>query len=122
MYTETKVSRVRIPWTGDGSGNAVVTTGILYGTLLSAEIVNGTGSAIPDVDYAMTLLNDNGTDMFSGQATGLPNNANTKVVGGCPIKDGTTTGTLPWPVCSALSLHVSGGGIGKTGTVFLYFR
>ncbi len=127
MYSETKVSRVRIPWTSDASGNATVHTnavggGILYGALIAAEFVPGTGTSQPSNNYAATLTNDNGTDLMSGQATGLSNATNSCIVGGCPIRDGTTTGTVPWLVSSALTLTISSAGNTKSGTLFLYFR
>jgi hypothetical protein len=116
--------RIKVPWIADASGNASVAVSGVNGMLLGAEFVNGSGGSQPTNGYSATLKNDNGTDLFSGQATNISNSTSTPttLVGGCPIKDGTTVGTLPWLVFGDLTLAIGGAGNGKSGTVFLYLR
>lgn len=120
MLTENLVRRIRVPWTSDASGDAVVSLdGVHNGVLMAVEFIPGSGVSN---GYGATLTNDNGTDLLNGQGTGFSNTTNAYVVGGVTISDGTTTGVVPWPVSSTLTLTISGAGNATSGTVCIYLR
>ena len=116
------VQRVVLAWVSDGSGNVsgILTTKRILGKIARVVFVPGTGSLQPSGSYSVTLLDENGIDLLSGQGASLSNSSATEVAPGCPMKDGTTT-TTTWPAINdKLQLTVSGAGSGKAGTVVVY--
>lgn len=115
------IQKYSLAWTSDASGDATVTTERLFGTLIGVAFIPS-GSAAPTANYDVTLTDDNGVDVLSGQGANLSNATATRVVPGVPFKDGTTTSIAPVVINDTLDLAVANAGNAKGGTVVLYLR
>lgn len=123
------IQKINLTWTssagGAVSGNAF---GPVAGEILRVVFVPNTDASQPTTlyDVTLTILNgdagDDGLDLLAGQGANLANNANTHVVPGVPLKDGTTTSTRPIAVNDKLDLVVANAGNAKRGQVILYVR
>ena len=118
----TAIRKVSLAWTSDASGDASITTIKQAGILVGVAFVPGSGGSQPTNLYDVTLTDDNGVDILSGQGANLSNATATRVCPGVPFKDGTTTGTAPIPLDDTLDLVVAAAGNAKSGTVVLYLR
>ena len=116
-----RMHRWELSWTSDASGNvALPTPQPITGTLLKVQFVPGTGGSKPTAGYSVTLTDADGLDVLGGQGSGLSDTNKTQVCPGIPIKDGTTTSTIPQAISDVLTLNVSGAGNGTSGRVILY--
>lgn len=115
------VRKVTLAWVAT-AGGAVSGN---YTDYLSGEIVRvvfDPGSPAPTNAYDVTLLDESGIDLLAGQGGNLSDTATTHVVPGVPLKDGTTTSTMPVQVDDKLQLVVANAGSGGAGAVILYMR
>ena len=111
--------RKQIDWTSDGSGNytkAITVVGVIL------KVVTNPGSAAPTDDYDVTLIDEDGLDLFAGQGANR-DTANTEAF--CPgmsLSDGTTTSVLPMSHNGAATLTIANAGDTKSGSVVIYIQ
>jgi len=104
--------------TGAVSGTVSAVNGILWKVTFKPD----SGGTQPSNLYDVTLNDAYSVDTLAGQGANLANNANTSVVPGVPMKDGTTTSTHPCAIDGDLTLAVTNAGNSKGGVVVLYVR
>ena len=122
-YTTQVVNRIAWAWTSDASGNVTDATDIpVAGTLARVVFVPGTGGNAPTDLFDVTITDPAGIDVLSTQGANLSATVASEICPGIPLKDGTTTSTVPRLVNDVLTLNVSNAGNTKSGTVILYFR
>lgn len=109
-------------WLSDGSGNAVLASGIPVSGEIKRVVFVPSLTLPPTALYDVTLTDENGIDVLGAQGANLPASGNTNVCPGVPMKDGTTTTTRPFVVDDVLTLNVSNAGSAKSGKVIVYVR
>jgi hypothetical protein len=115
------ITKHAIAWVSDASGNATGDTPVIYGTIFRVAFVPS-ASAAPTDNYDVTLIDENGIDILSGQGANQDTSTASHVAPLIPATDGTTTTAVPPTVADALSLSVSNAGNAKQGSVVLYVR
>jgi len=111
-------------WLSDADGDvnepSTVKTDPMRGHIVRVDFMPNTGTTQPTSLYDVTLLDENGLDLLQGQGADLSNSANSSVVPGISITDGTTTGVREVIVDGTMELRVANAGAAKTGTVIVY--
>ena len=121
MFTDFDIQKVSIPWTSDSSGAASVTTDVLIGVLLQAEFVPAAAPNAPSA-YGATLKDENGYDLFAGQATSRSATVVQRLAGLVTGSDGTTAKPVMPAVRGKVTLAITSAGNAKQGTVILFLR
>lgn len=114
------IHKVTLSWTTHTDGSATKTTDPLTGTIVG--ITYNPGSTTPSDNYDMTLSDEDGFDVLSGQGANLDQSTTTRIVPGVPFKDGTTTSLAPVAVHGTLALSITNAGDTKNGTLVIYLR
>ena len=114
--------KITLDWLSDASGDATYTTEKLAGTIVGVAFIPDGGGTAPTTLYDVTLTDDNGVDILSGQGANLSATVANRVVPGVPFKDGTTTSVAPIVLNDTLDLVVANAGNAKGGQVILYLR
>jgi len=124
-YEEIKtIKKVILDWTSSSDTGAVsgVLTKPLAGIIDRVTFVPDSGDTQPSNQYDVTLEDEEGIDVLGGQGADLSNAAASSTVGGVPLKDGTTTTTVPFAISGTLELKVAAAGNSNGGQVILYLR
>ena len=109
-------------WVSSGSGNATLVSGLPISGQIERVVIVPDDVASPTTNYDITLTDTESIDVLSGQGANLSATAASTVRPGTPLKDGTTTSTVPVVVDSVLTLNVSNAGDTKAGRVLVYVR
>lgn len=109
-------------WISNGSGVAILASGQPISGRIERVVFVPSVTAAPTAAYDVTLNDEYGIDVLSGQGTDLASSGNTSICPGIPIKDGTTVGTVPIVVDGTLTLNVANAGASKSGKVVVYVR
>lgn len=109
-------------WLSDASGNATLPSGLAVSGQIERVVFIPSSSAAPTALYDVTLTDEHGIDVLAGQGANLSATVKSSVKPGIPLKDGTTTSTVPTVVDGILTLNVSNAGDSKGGTVLVYVR
>jgi hypothetical protein len=117
------IRTITLDWLSS-SGGAVNgnLTEVITGELLRVIFLPNTGATQPTDQYDMTILDSFGLDILAGQGANLSNANKSHVCPGVPMKDGTTTATLPVALHGTLDLNITNAGNAKTGQVVLCVR
>ena len=118
----TDIVKHTFEWVSDGSGVAVLASGLPVSGEIQRVVFVPSLTLPPTALYDVTLTDENGIDVLGAQGANLPASGNTNVCPGVPMKDGTTTGTIPFVVDGILTLNVANAGIGLSGKVIVYVR
>lgn len=119
---ERPVKFVRFDWTSASNVASDVTTSKISGDICKVQFIPGTSSNQPTDLYDVTVTDENGFDVLSGQGANLSNSANSEVIPGVPLKDGTTTSVGLRSIDDKLTLNVTNAGNAKTGSVVIFYR
>lgn len=109
-------------WLSDASGNVTLPSGLAVSGQIERVVFIPSSSAAPTSLYDVTLTDEDGVDVLAGQGANLSATVKSSVKPGIPLKDGTTTSTVPTVVDGILTLNVSNAGDSKGGTVVVYVR
>jgi len=117
------VRRATFAWTSTAGGAAGDTSLFkVSGEILKVQFIPGTSSNQPTDLYDVTITDENSVDILAGQGANLSNSANSQVIPGIPLKDGTTTSVGLMTVDDYLTLSVTNAGNAKSGTVIVFYR
>lgn len=119
---DTDIVKHTFEWLSDASGNATVPSELVVCGQIERVVFIPSPSVPPTALYDVTLTDEQGLDVLSGQGANLSASASLSVIPGTPLKDGTTTSTVPTVVGGILTLNVSNAGDSKGGTVVVYVR
>jgi len=114
------VQKLRMDWTSDASGVVTHTTRHIRGVIM--RVVFNPGSTAPTDDYDVTLVDEDGIDVLAGQGVNRDTANTEQICPGLALKDGTTTGVVPFAVCGPLILNIAAAGASKIGSIVIYFR
>lgn len=109
-------------WLSDASGNATLPSWLAVSGQIERVVFIPSSSVAPTSLYDVTLTDEDGVDVLAGQGANLSATLKSSVKPGIPLKDGTTTSTVPTVVDGILTLNVSNAGDSKGGTVLVYVR
>lgn len=118
---DSDVVRLTLDWTSAADGTVTQAFPKAYSGYLERVVFNP-GATAPTAAYDVTLTDEQGIDVLSGQGANLSETATTHVKPGIPFKDGTTTSVAPIVIDDTLTLNITSAGDSKTGTVVLYLR
>lgn len=123
-YSDTRsIQKVTLAWVSHTDGTVSGTkTRKLSGIIERVVFVPGTAGVQPTDLYDLTLLDEQGADVLSGQGANLSNVNKFAVAPGVPLKDGTTVSVKPTAVDDELELQIAAAGSAKEGAVYLYIN
>jgi lysophospholipase L1-like esterase len=108
-------------WVSNVNGSVTINSSVpISGDILRVDIIPSTQDA-PTNLYDVTLTDSDGVDVLAGQGADSSETATETVCVGVPLKDGTTTKTIPVVVDGTLTLNVTNAGDTKSGRVVVYY-
>ena len=118
------IRRVLIDWTSDASGDVVITTRKVVGTLIKA--VTDPSATAPTDDYDIVVTDAEGINVLTASQLNLTNRDTTNSEEAYfLVKDaaGTPLAQSVHPVvCDVLTITVAAAGNAKSGQLILYYR
>jgi hypothetical protein len=117
------VRKITLAWTSTAGGAVSgILTDYLSGALVRVVFVPGAGGVQPTNLYDVTLLDEQGFDVLTGQAANLSNVTTTQLAPGTTCTDGITTFLVSPQIDDRLQLTVANAGNAKSGSLILYLR
>lgn len=112
--------RLKIAWTSTTGGAAGDT--IQLDGYVTRVVFVPSASVAPTALYDVTLLDDGGVDVLSGQGANLSATVPNDVCPTMSAKDGTTTATATRSVLGDHVLAIANAGSAKQGTIYIYLK
>lgn len=116
------VVRHTFDWFSDSSGNCTLASGMAVSGRIERVVIVPSAIAAPTANYDLTLTDEFGNDVLSGQGANLSATVASQVCPGTPLKDGTTTSTRYPAIDGILTLNVSNAGESNAGRVVVFVR
>lgn len=107
------IERISLAWVSDASGNADLSIAKLYGFLLKV-VTDPDGTAIPTLNYDITLIDENGIDAMAGAALDRSDTVTQQVY---PVALNAQT---PVFLCGTHTFTIANAGNAKAGVAVLY--
>jgi hypothetical protein len=108
------IERIQADWTsavGGGQTQTIDVSGII------CRVTTNPGSTAPTDNYDLTLVDEDGLDLFAGQGADRDTTNSESFCPGVPLKDGTTTSVVP-----VAHVGVATAGDAKVGKVLIFVK
>ena len=118
----TDVVKHTFEWVSDADGNGTLVSGTAVSGQIERVVFIPSDVTAPTASYDVTLTDEDGIDVLSGQGVNLSETVASSVRPGTPLRDGTTVSVISTVVDGLLTLNVSNAGDSKAGRVVVYVR
>jgi hypothetical protein len=109
-------------WLSNSNGTITLASGSEVSGAIQRVVFIPSAIAVPTDAYDVTLTDEHGIDVLAGQGANKSNVKTSTVIPGTPLKDGTTTTTVPTVVDGILTLNVTNAGNSNAGQVVVYVK
>jgi hypothetical protein len=113
------IERIQADWTsavGGGQTQTIDVSGII------CRVTTNPGSTAPTDNYDLTLVDEDGLDLFAGQGADRDTTNSESFCPGVPLKDGTTTSVVPVAHVGVATLTIANAGDAKVGKVLIFVK